>query len=409
MMEPAPLRLLFVTSAPWTRNLGASRVYLELAEALTSEGHDIEKFSWEDAFPAPRQSASRSQAGPFRAAGSAALSSVRSFGSRARRYIRAARDRFDVIDAGHTDLAFSKRSLETSSVLVARSVAFVPAYAEFERFERSRWAQSWTLRRMIQFALFYPRKRRNQRTWPGAFRFSDLINVSSRDDERWVRERLGFGHKVAYFPFGLSSGRAAELSRHQAGVEERLRARTVAFIGTWNARKGRRDWPIIARRIIDELPDVRFRLLGTDMSPEVVLRDFPPELRGSVEVVPRFESDALPRLLERVTVGAFPGYLESFGFGVLELFAAGLPTVLYDSPGPRDIASHQRQSTMVPRGDVDRFARQTIDLLKAEPERYGECSRDAVQVAGCFRWEMIARQTAESYADLRARLRSRSS
>jgi len=50
-------RILMVIHTPWTPNLGGPRVQLELADELRAMGHEVEKFSYEDAFPraAPRR------------------------------------------------------------------------------------------------------------------------------------------------------------------------------------------------------------------------------------------------------------------------------------------------------------------------------------------------------------------
>jgi glycosyltransferase involved in cell wall biosynthesis len=113
----------------------------------------------------------------------------------------------------------------------------------------------------------------------------------------------------------------------------------------------------------------------------------------------------LPALLAAATVGAFPGYLEGFGFGVLEMLAAGLPTVAYDAPGPREMMRLQAIPTAVPLGDVGRFADLLVDLLALPAERYAECSADSSRVAAQFSWRQIARATAATYLEARDRLR----
>ena len=396
MSSSRPPRILFVTRTPWQQNLGAARVYVELAEELRAQGHQVAKFSWEDAFPqALRRVPNRRQTAIDRVW--YALAAGRNFAVKARSFIRGNSNRFDVVDANHTDLPYSKSQLGFSGLLVARSVAFVPAYKEFSEWAEKRWPEPLSLRGLAHRALFLPQQRQNLRNWPRALRYCDLINVSSRDDEQWAKERLGWGDKVAYFPFGLSAARLRAFAEARAEPAERLASGTVAFIGTWNPRKGARDWPTIVEKILGRRPSTRFRMLGTDMAAEVVLRDFSPAHRGSIEVVQRFESDALPELLSGATVGAFPGYLESFGFGVLELLAAGLPTVLYDAPGPRDIAGFTRRATLVERGDVAEFAHRVVTLLEADRSRYEDLSDDAHQAARHFKWETIARETAEAY------------
>ena len=56
------------------------------------------------------------------------------------------------------------------------------------------------------------------------------------------------------------------------------------------------------------------------------------------------------------TVGAFPSYVEGFGLAVLEQLAAGLPTVAYNLPGPRDILKSTLPDLLVPCGDAEKFA-----------------------------------------------------
>jgi glycosyltransferase involved in cell wall biosynthesis len=394
-LKAPPMRFLLVTNTPWSRDLGAARVYVELAEELASLGHYVEKFSWEDAFPSDPGAPAVSRHGRASRLLSV-LSGSRNFSLRARAFVRSHAHRFDVIDAGHTELPYPKADLRFAGLLVARSVALTPAYRRFELEAARRWREPWSARRFVHSAMFYPRRSRHLRSWRKALYHADLINVSNQDD-RDELAGLGFGGKVMCFPFGLSEARAQAFRDSLASASERLAARTVVFIGTWNSRKGARDWPLIVRRVLHQLPDTRFLFLGTDMEPPAVLRDFPPCDRGSIEVSTRFDSAELPRLLSQVTVGAFPGYLEGFGFAVLEKLAAGLPVVAYDAPGPREMLRHQVLPTTVPVGDTEGFARLLVELLTLDAERYGRYSLDSMAVAARFRWRAIAQQTAETY------------
>jgi len=46
-----PLSILTILHMPWDRNLGGSRVQLELADEFQKMGHEVEKFDYCDAFP----------------------------------------------------------------------------------------------------------------------------------------------------------------------------------------------------------------------------------------------------------------------------------------------------------------------------------------------------------------------
>jgi glycosyltransferase involved in cell wall biosynthesis len=391
-----------VIHTPWTRDLGGPRAQLELGEELAARGDHVEKLSYEDAFP-PAPQARPGTAGRLLDF----LRSNRSFAARARDHVRAHGHRFDVIDANQTDLPFPKEDLGFSGLLVARSVGLIPAYDRFERWARRRWPEpspARAARDLAHRALTWPGYRRRLRDVERSFRHADLINVSNRDDLEEVA-RMGFGGKAVAFPFGLPEERREAFRRARAGVEERLAARTVAFIGAWNSRKGAKDWPEIVQRVRGRVPDARFLFLGTGLGPEHVLRDFPVAAREAVEVVPRYRGEELPGLLSRATVGAFPGYLEGFGFSVLEKLAAGLPTVAYDAPGARESLRRLARPDMVPAGDTAAFAERVAGLLELPAERWAALSEEALAAAARLSWREIAAETRAVYLDRLERLR----
>jgi glycosyltransferase involved in cell wall biosynthesis len=327
------------------------------------------------------------------------LASNRSFAARAAAHVRRHGDRFDVVEAHQTDLPWPKRQLGFSGLLVARSVGLIPAYREFERAAAARWPESPSARQMIRRLLTYPGDRRRLRDVARSFKAADLINVSNQDDLATVAGPMGFGAKVVLFPFGLSAARRDSFANARASIADRLAARTIVFIGTWNSRKGSRDWPRIVQRVLERLPATRLRFLGTGFDRDFVRRDFPPALWPALEVVPQYRSEELPGLLATATVGAFPGYLEGFGFAVLEKLAAGLPTVAYDAPGPRDMMRRLEVETAVPVGDADGFADRLVEFLSLSPERYAERSADSTRAAAQFSWSEIARETAATYRE----------
>jgi len=389
------LRILMIIHTRWSRDLGAPRVQLELAEELRALGHEVEKFSYEDAFP--QAAGPRRQAGRFSGRLRAYLASNRSFAARAAAHVRTHGHRFDVVEAHQTDLPWPKRQLGFSGLLVARSVGLIPAYREFERAAATRWPEPPSTRQVVRKLLTYPGERRRLRDVGRSFDAADLINVSNADDLATVAGPMGFGAKVVLFPFGLSEERRASFLATRASITDRLAARTVAFIGTWNHRKGTRDWPQIVERVLARMPEARFRFLGTGFDREYVMRDFSTALRPALEIVPEYRSDELPGRLADATVGAFPGYLEGFGFAVLEKLAAGLPTVAYDAPGPRDMMRRLDLPATVAAGDVRGFAELLIEILSLSPERYAERSADSTRAAAQFSWRAIAEETAATY------------
>ncbi|MFM6472484.1 MAG: glycosyltransferase family 4 protein, partial [Dolichospermum sp.] len=101
-----------------------------------------------------------------------------------------------------------------------------------------------------------------------------------------------------------------------------------------------------------QVPNAKFLFLGTGVSLQKVLQDLNLPACDWINIIPQYNSEELPMLLSGATVGAFPSYIEGFGFAVLEKLASGLPTIAYDVPGPREILKLLDGSLLTPVGDV---------------------------------------------------------
>ena len=244
---------------------------------------------------------------------------------------------------------------------------------------------------------------RESPTYLRSLETADLVIAQNADEQAYLTDVLGFGRKTMLAHGGLSEARALTLGSNAQGPA-RLAEAEVVFIGYWGLRKGSADWARIVRRIREDLPRARFAFLGTGCSKDHVLEDL--ELTGEgIRVVPSYESTELAALLENGTVGALPSYIEGFGIGVLELLAAGMPTVAYDVPGPREMLKLLDPSLLIPAGDAEGFGARISELLSLAPERYAELVQACLAVAQRFFWKDIATETLLAYASGLERLR----
>jgi glycosyltransferase involved in cell wall biosynthesis len=165
----------------------------------------------------------------------------------------------------------------------------------------------------------------------------------------------------------------------------------------WSVRKGAKDWGEIIRQIRARVPDACFLFLGTMIETKKVWNDLEFGPADFVEVVPQFDPDELPQLLADCAVGAFPSYVEGFGLAVVEQLAAGLPTVAYDAPGPRDILREDFPELLVAPGDSAKFSETVLEIFERGSARYQELSERSANTALRFSWPAIARDTATDY------------
>ena len=372
-----------VCHMPWQRDLGGARVQLELAEQLTTMGHQVEKFSWEDAYPS-----GTSRLLPGRLAG---------FARRAERFVRQHADSFDVIDAHQGNILHTATDLGQRGALIVRSVGLVHFYREWERVDGTRsggvrGALGWRRRRLVSLL--------NERAAERSFDAADCVLANNTAEAAFISQRAEWASRVEVVPNAISTAAWNRLSQLPIRAPAPGQG-TVLFLGAWGPRKGSRDWARIVREVWQALPSTRFLFAGTGIAQEAVLTDLGMSSDRRVEVIKSFTPGDLPALLSRASVGGFPSYIEGSPFAVLEKLAAALPVVAYDVPGAHDLLAPLGSDLLVAPGDVDAFAGRLVDLLTEETESRRSLAQACRDAASAYTLESIGRRTLDLYQGAR--------
>ncbi len=381
-----PLRILAIVNLPWDPRLGAARVWIELAEEWRRAGHVVEVFCLTDAFPEPTSSH--------------VLSTFRQalFPARAAAYVRSQAGRYDVIDCLIGTLNARKKKLGFDRLLVARSVGLYRLYEDFLEQSRSRWPDQPKGR-------FFGRIFHGLTDWyfwksaERSLRVCDLLNLPNEDERVALRRDPSLRAPAIVQPYGLSDRFREEFERAAAPAAVRLPRQKICFIGMWSLRKGARDWPEIMRAIWQQHPGAEFVFLGTMVAEEVVRAELGFDRAQGITCLPQYHAADLPELLADATLGLFPSYVEGFGLAVLEKLAAGLPTVAYDVPGPRQILQAQSQQLLTPPGDPAAMAARASEILALPLPEYEALSSACTEIARQYRWSEIAAATIAQYRE----------
>ncbi|MDQ2867326.1 MAG: glycosyltransferase [Verrucomicrobiota bacterium] len=382
-MTTSPLRILCVVNLGWDARLGAARVWIALSEEWGAAGHIVEKFCITDAFLTP----SRSRA---HFAVRQAL-----FPRYAAKFIRENASRFDVIDGLIGTVTDSPEQLGFRGLLVARSVGLPLAYDRVSEESRRRWPDQ-PRGRLVGRVVYRWTKERINRNSQRSLRHCDLLNLPNETERALVEETPARGKPIVVQPYGLDDAARSALREAAEPVASRLAAKTICFVGMWILRKGSRDWSAIMRGILRAEPAARFKFLGTMTSRAAVFRDLTPAQRAVVTCCETYAPGDLPKLLSDCAIGVFPSYVEGFGIAVLEQLAAGIPTVAYDAPGPREILEPLREELLVPVGDATAVAARVIKILRDAPA-YELLRKKCFARAAHFTWREIASATIQSY------------
>jgi glycosyltransferase involved in cell wall biosynthesis len=378
------MKILFCSSYPLDSRLGISKSLMELAATMETMGWHC-------------RLASDTEMCPDRPKGYT-IRSTRHFVHSVGRFVDKHAKEFDVVDYDQIALPFPRARFEPSTLLVARSALlnYHLQNIRLPRFGGIRSVAGLVLREPFRAAHRAYNVRLSSRTFASA----DLINVNNDRDPAELVARGFDERKIAVLPLGLTDARLASFPSVPPPAPTMPR---IAFIGTFDARKGGTDFPLIVRAVTKAIPNCKFRLLGSrHLLEKQVLDLFPSDLRCYVEVIPTFAPESLPALLSDCSLGIFPSYVEGFGFAVLEMLAASLPVLAYDVPGP---AMMLGGDCLVPRGSARELASRTVDLLN-NPEKLRDARAWARKRAHDFTWEQAARSTSHIYAERVAELRN---
>jgi glycosyltransferase involved in cell wall biosynthesis len=377
------LKILLVINLPWDARLGAVRVFMEMADAWRRAGHAVSVFSASEAFPNP--------------AASSALRALRQglFQYKAAGFVHRHSQDFDVVDALIGSLTASKAKLGFGGLLVARSVGL---HLLYERFDLEAQRRGVIPKGRARTRVFYGAVHRwLRRSSNASIRTADVVNVPNEEERLCLIETGVPANNVIVQPFGLNSSRRAELNVAAEDSETRQSFQRIVFVGMWSPRKGSKDWGEIMRLVWEQNPDACFRFLGTMTATGNVMRDLGLNQSTRLEVVPEFSQEELPRHLRDCSVGGFPSYVEGFGIAILEQMAAGIPTVAYDVPGPRDMLARLDADLLVPPGDLPAFASALLRVIRLNSEAYNQVSDRCKAEAAAFDWDEIAAETAFDY------------
>lgn len=173
----------------------------------------------------------------------------------------------------------------------------------------------------------------------------------------------------------------------------------VAFVGTIEPRK---NVPGLVRafdRIAADHPDVRLVLAGGRGWGGDAVDEACATARSGDRIVRTgyLPEDALPALLRRAEVVAYPAFEEGFGLPVLEALACGATVVTTEGTSMADVAGGA--AVLVPPGDDVALAGALDVALRGDPDR--EARRVAgITTAARFTWAAAADAHVAAYRSL---------
>lgn len=206
------------------------------------------------------------------------------------------------------------------------------------------------------------------------------------------------GTKIRVIPNGV------ELENIQIGIDQTPQregdGKTIIFLGRLVPEKGVQVLIAALPGIIEAVGVVRLVIAGKGPYQEELEK-----LAASLGVgkhvsfVGFVDDESRNRLLSQAAVAVFPSLYEPFGIVALEAMAAGVPVIVSDTGGLRDIIEHGIDGYLAPPGNAEMLGYYVSELIR-HPELAQHFSKRARRnVFVKFNWQQIAVETLGGYAE----------
>jgi glycosyltransferase involved in cell wall biosynthesis len=206
-------------------------------------------------------------------------------------------------------------------------------------------------------------------------RVTRFVANSRATRDRAIRDEGIDPARITVIYNGIEAGRYAP-----RGNDERKAARdrlglspsdpVVGIVANLRPVKGIADFVTAAARVREAVPGTQFLVVGQG-DEEESLKALAAR-QGVGEAVRFLGARAdVPDLLPAFDVGVLASHYESFSNSILEYLAAGLPVVVTDVGGAREVVREGEDGFIVPPEDPERMAERIVALLRAGRENRG--------------------------------------
>ncbi len=168
----------------------------------------------------------------------------------------------------------------------------------------------------------------------------------------------------------------------------------VAYMGRLTVQKGVEYFLSVARKVVQQIPDVLFVVAGSgDMYHELLFRSAYDQMSASVLFSGFLRDKQREKLLDRADVFMMPSISEPFGLVALEAAQRHTPVIVSKNAGVSEVLPG---SVAVDFWDVDHMSQMVVELL-SKPDKHAQQVaaqlRDVQQVT----WDTAAKRIAQVY------------
>jgi len=149
-----------------------------------------------------------------------------------------------------------------------------------------------------------------------------------------------------------------------------------------------------AKKVLKKIPGVKFIIAGEGMERKNLIKLARKlKVEKNITFTGKVSEKEKINLYQKAWLFVNPSLIEGWGITTIEANACGVPVIASNVGGLRDAVHNPHSGVLVPYGDVDEFAKNTIKLLQDRKTR-NLMSKESIEWAKKFDWDTSAKDFA---------------
>lgn len=226
------------------------------------------------------------------------------------------------------------------------------------------------------------------------YSFADSVAVPTREYMSVLEKRGIPREKMVLFKRGIEANvfapqkRSPEILAQRCGITD---GATLMYSGRISKEKSMDFLARVYEELLKKTPDLNLVLAGDGpyfAEFKEKMKPFP-----RVHFLGRLRREELPTFYSSCDCFLFPSVTDTFGMVILEAQACGLPAIVSDFGGPKEIVQHGKTGFVAKANDLDDWVEKThgvIDMITRFPELNLEMRAEARRhILSTYDWDMV--------------------
>jgi len=236
-----------------------------------------------------------------------------------------------------------------------------------------------------------------------ALRRADHVFCLNEEDRHFLNTRLHVpSERVTRITPGVDEHYIDAFSRRDYGSPPEA----IVWFGTWLPRKGVTDLVHAFLELSKRFAALKLLVLGAGFPESTVLDAFPLAIRERVRCYPSIKGDDLSPYVQamlQASVYVLPSVFEGTPQTLLETMATGLPPVVTDTCGMKDVIAHEQNGLIIPTRSPGALVGAVSRLIEDRTLRERLGRRANEDVRSRYTWDQVAQPVIRVYRELASR------